>query len=118
MEKHVSAIHEECRPFKCEICETKFTSIYKLKADLSSIHGGEKTFKCLRFDSEFAHKNHRQRYAVVSDKGKPKALGVIILTQIKQREINIRSLLVKKMSLKSAKFAIYVLLLNSRWKFT
>ena len=46
MKVHVSSVHEEKKPFKCEICHHTCSQKGHLKKHVDSVHEGKKPFKC------------------------------------------------------------------------
>ena len=43
---HVRAIHQKIRPFKCDICKTKFAKKQNLHQHISAVHEKIKAFQC------------------------------------------------------------------------
>ena len=42
MNRHVSSVHEEKKPFKCDICDYSFSQKSVMKSHVESVHGGKK----------------------------------------------------------------------------
>ena len=51
-----SSVHEESKPFKCAICDTRFAENSDLNNHVGSVHEGNKSFKCVICDTRFAKK--------------------------------------------------------------
>ena len=45
LKKHVEAVHEGIKPFKCSVCDVKFANEQNLKTHIETIHEGIKSFK-------------------------------------------------------------------------
>ena len=45
LKKHVEAVHEGIKPFKCSVCDVKFANKQNLKKHIETIHEGIKSFK-------------------------------------------------------------------------
>ena len=45
LQKHVEAVHEGIKPFKCSVCDVKFANEQNLKTHIETIHEGIKSFK-------------------------------------------------------------------------
>ena len=45
MKKHISAIHEEMKAFKCKMCEKRFTTKSSMEKHMTSVHEGKLYFK-------------------------------------------------------------------------
>ena len=54
-------IHSGEKPFKCDLCEQKFTKKAYLKSHLK-IHTGEKPFKCEYCETEFTEKCNLKKH--------------------------------------------------------
>ena len=46
LKKHVVSVHEEKKPFKCEICDYSCSLKNNMKRHVESVHEGKKAFKC------------------------------------------------------------------------
>ena len=46
LKKHVEAVHEGIKPFKCSVCDVKFANKQHLKKHIETIHEEIKPFKC------------------------------------------------------------------------
>ena len=42
---HIASVHEEKKPFKCEICDKGFSQKHNMKIHVESVHKKKKTFK-------------------------------------------------------------------------
>ena len=42
MNKHVASVHEGKKPFKCDICDYSFSQKSVMKSHVESVHGGKK----------------------------------------------------------------------------
>ena len=45
-EENIISVHDERKPFKCEICDAYFENNANLKKHAKSVHEAKKTFKC------------------------------------------------------------------------
>ena len=45
LKKHVEAVHEGIKPFKCSVCDVKFANKQNLKKHIETIYEGIKSFK-------------------------------------------------------------------------
>ena len=45
MNKHIASVHEEKKPFKCDICDAKFANKPNLNRHIAAIHNGKKPYK-------------------------------------------------------------------------
>ena len=52
---HVSSVHEKNKPFKCDICDYKFSQVGDMNKHIVSVHEKKKLFKC-----EICHNFHIQ----------------------------------------------------------
>ena len=54
MNQHVSSVHEQRKPFKCDICDYKCSKKSKMNHHVASVHGGKKPIKCNICDANFS----------------------------------------------------------------
>ena len=62
MNIHISSVQEGKKPYRCDICNAKFTSKQSLNGHMVSVHEGKKPFKCETSDATFARKNELNRH--------------------------------------------------------
>ena len=60
LKKHISSVHEEEKPFECDICDTKFTA--KQNRHIVAIHEGRKPFKCDNCGTCFTQKSNMTKH--------------------------------------------------------
>ena len=53
MKRHVVAVHEEKKSFKCIICEKGFAQKGKLKIHVATVHEEKKPLKCKICDYKY-----------------------------------------------------------------
>ena len=68
--KHIAAVHEGKKPFKCEACDAKFTSKQGMNGHIATVHEGKKPFKCKPCDYECAQKGQLRKHIVTVHEGK------------------------------------------------
>ena len=69
MKRHVTAVHENKKPFKCEICDYSFSQKGGLEQHVAAIHEKKKLYKCDICDKEFTLKQNMSRHvASIHDK--------------------------------------------------
>ena len=56
--------HNEVKPYKCILCNTRCSTNSKLKQHIASVHEGKKPFKCNICDSSFAEKSNLKRHII------------------------------------------------------
>ena len=44
MKRHVASVHEGKKPFKCDICDYKFSQKTSMKSHVETVHEGKKLF--------------------------------------------------------------------------
>ena len=55
---HIKTAHGEEKPFKCAICEAKFTMKNSLTTHIATVHEEKKPFKCHLCGADFAKKQN------------------------------------------------------------
>ena len=53
MKKHITAVHEDKKPIKCNVCEKHFNTKYQLNGHIAAVHEGIGPYKCLKCDASF-----------------------------------------------------------------
>ena len=70
--KHIRAVHEKQKPYKCESCDSSFAQGAHLRAHVTAIHLGIKPYKCEICDANFGSYNaHEYHVRSVHNKIKP-----------------------------------------------
>ena len=62
MDKHISAVHEGKKPFKCTICDKSFGRKSHMELHISAVHEEKKPFKCLLCKEGFTRKENLQKH--------------------------------------------------------
>ena len=62
MQVHISTVHEGQKPFKCSICDDRFTQIASMRRHIATIHEGQKAFKCHICDRSFTQKGSMETH--------------------------------------------------------
>ena len=70
MNRHIKMVHEEKKPFKCELCDKSFFQKVDRKKHVESIHEGKKPFKCELCDKSFSQKGSRKIHVESVHEGK------------------------------------------------
>ena len=58
LKKHVSAVHERKKQFKCGICDASFGLKSSLNRHVATVHEERKMFKCDICNATFGQKGH------------------------------------------------------------
>ena len=73
---HIASIHENRKPFTCEICSISFARKPNLKKHIESVHAGKKPFKCDISDANFTQKPNLKQHIESDNEGnKPNILN-------------------------------------------
>ena len=72
MHRHVAIVHEGKKPFKCDICDARFSRKDPLNVHIASIHEEKKPFNCEICDKKFSQRGSMNRHKVSHAKGKKK----------------------------------------------
>ena len=62
MDKHISAVHEGKKPFKCSICDKSFGRKSHMELHISAVHEEKKPFECLLCKEGFTRKENMQKH--------------------------------------------------------
>ena len=62
MRKHIKAVHESHKDFKCVPCGKSFTEAGTLRKHIKTVHEGLKDFKCDSCDRSFSCSTHLRRH--------------------------------------------------------
>lgn len=62
--KHIRALHEKSRPFKCQECPSQFAFQDGLSRHISMVHREDRPFKCVapNCDKAFKQKAHAEKH--------------------------------------------------------
>ena len=60
--KHISAIHEGKKPFKCDICDYRSSQKGCMNTHVASVHEGKKPFKCDICDYRCSQKGYMKQH--------------------------------------------------------
>ena len=72
LKKHIVSVHEEERPFKCDICEFRCSQKGNMTTHVASVHEGKKPFKCGLCDySCSANRSMKKHVASVHEEERP-----------------------------------------------
>ena len=76
MDKHISAVHEGKKPFKCTICDKSFGRKSHMELHISAVHEEKKPFKCLLCTEGFTRKDNMQKHiSLVHESEKSKSVN-------------------------------------------
>ena len=76
LQGHIASIHENRKPFTCEICSFSFARKPNLKKHIESVHAGKKPFKCDISDANFTQKPNLKQHIESDNEGnKPNILN-------------------------------------------
>ena len=67
---HHESVHEEKRPYKCNICDANFARKAHLNVHLASIHEGKKPFQCNLCETSFVQKGTLKKHLASIHEGK------------------------------------------------
>ena len=73
-EENIRSVHDERKPFKCEICDAYFENKANLKKHAKSVHEAKKTFKCPVCVSTLTQKGSLNRH-IATVHGRKKQLS-------------------------------------------
>ena len=73
MDKHISAVHEGKKPFKCTICDKRFGRKSHMELHISAVHEEKKPFKCLLCNKGFTRKENLQSHISLVHESKKSA---------------------------------------------
>ena len=62
LKTHISTVHENTKPFKCEPCNTSFGFKSQLEVHITIVHESKKAFKCGLCNKEFAEKGNLKQH--------------------------------------------------------
>ena len=69
-EENIRSVHDERKPFKCEICDAYFANMADLKKHAKSVHEAKKKFKCPICVSTLTQKGSLNRHIATVHGGK------------------------------------------------
>ena len=56
LKKHISAVHDGIKPFKCEICCSSFAFNAGLRIHIAAVYEGKRPNECIICDAKFTRK--------------------------------------------------------------
>ena len=56
LKKHISAVHDGIKPFKCEICCSNFAFNAGLRIHIATVYEGKRPNECIICDAKFTRK--------------------------------------------------------------
>ena len=74
LNNHIASVHENKKPFKCNICDANFARKPYLKGHIASVHEGKKPYKCNICDTSFTRKENLNRHIALVHEGKKETL--------------------------------------------
>ena len=76
-EENIRSVHDERKPFKCEICDAYFANMADLKKHAKSVHEAKKKFKCPICVSTLTQKGSLNRHIATVHGGKKQRSEVV-----------------------------------------
>ena len=79
---HIATVHEEMKPFKCDICKAEFRHKVNLNTHIAKVHEKMKPFKCDTCEAKFTQKSKLNTHvATVHEEMKPYVIYVMLNLQ-------------------------------------
>ena len=70
MNTHIATVHEEMKPFKCDICKAEFRQKVNLNTHIAKVHEEMKPFKCDLCNAKFTSKHSLNGHIAAVHEGK------------------------------------------------
>ena len=83
MNRHITLVHEEKKPFKCSVCEYKYSESSNINRQIASVHERKKPFNCKICKPSFSEKGNMVLHISAIHEGK-KSIVTCVLLRTKQ----------------------------------
>ena len=78
LDKHIAAVHEDKKPYKCTNCNFSFAFKGSLNKNCDVIHERKKQYKCSRCPVSFSCTWSLKRHNIIVHEGKKPKVSVVL----------------------------------------
>ena len=87
LKKHISAVHDGIKPFKCEICCSQFAFNAGLRIHIAAVYEGKRPNECIICDAKFTRKADLKIHIdAVHEKKKKHTCVMIVIQDLQERQ--------------------------------